>query len=115
MTEVSEKVYRLYLIKCEVDNKCYVGYTDSKNEKYNPLSYLYNQFKRNENKYVSLGQSIKQNKYGKHRYDYIKSGLTKDEARDISEKLKEKLGERCLNDKPIKNYFEEELLLLENL
>jgi hypothetical protein len=111
----TEKMYKLYLIKCETTGFCYVGYTDSTNPKYNPISYLYNQYKTNENRYKLLGESIKANKFSSHQFQFMKENLTKVEASELSEKIKSKLASKLLNDPVRKSIFDEELALLENL
>lgn len=114
-TEEMNKLYKLYIIKCEITGKSYVGYTDSVNPKYNPLSYLYNQYKRSENRYKGLGESIKEHKYSKHHYTFLREGLTQDEASELALKLKQKLGDKCLNDERKIVLFDEELSMLDEL
>lgn len=101
------------MIKCEVTGKVYIGYTDSTNPKYNPISYLYNQNKSSPNRYKTLGDSIREHKFGTHQFQFMKEGLTKDEAAKLSDELREKLKHKLLNDDTTKkNIFDEELSLL---
>jgi len=115
-SSTNEKMYKLYMIKCEPTGKVYVGYTDSTNPKYNPISYLYNQYKNSNTRYVGLGESIKEHKFGSHQFQFMKENLTKDEASKLSDNLREKLKSKLLNDDVSKkNIFDEELSLLDAL
>lgn len=106
--------FKLYLIKCKPTNKVYVGYTASDNKTYNPVSYLNSLYKRDNTKYQGLGESIKEHGFKEHGFTIVKEGLSKDKAVEYSTTMKEKLGDRCLNDAvPVCTVtFDEELELL---
>ena len=115
-SSANEKMYKLYMIKCEATGKVYVGYTDSTNPKYNPISYLFNQYKNSNNRYRGLGESIKEHKFSSHQFQFMKENLTKDEAAALSDGIREKLKHKLLNDDVTKkNIFDEELNLLESI
>lgn len=111
----NEKMYKLYMIKCEVTGKVYIGYTDSTNPKYNPISYLYNQYKTNPNRYKTLGESIKEHKFASHQFQFMKENLTKDEAAALTNDLRIKLKDKLLNDGEKKNIFDDEMSLLHGI
>jgi len=108
--------YRVYLIKCTVTDKCYISYTDSPNEKYNPLSYLNSVYRKGKEKYIELGKSIEEHGMKNHKYMFIKTGLTKDEASEVTNKLRTKTEDRSLHDGfgSTVSVFEKELELLKD-
>ena len=114
MEEVSN--FKVYVIKCKTSEKSYLGYTDSTNEKYNPLFYLYNKYKQDKSRYISLGESVEQYKLRDHITKFIKENLTKDEAINITKTIREKLGEKCLNDVPKSDdIFGDEMSILNSM
>lgn len=106
--------FRVYIIKCVVTDKCYVSYTESERQDYNPVTYLNSVYKKYGEKYITLGESIAEHGIRNHKYSFIKTGLTKEEATEISNRLRSKLGDRLLNDVESKFLFEKELSLLED-
>lgn len=104
-------VYKVYIIKCKTNNKVYVGRTESTNPKYNPINTLYNRYKKDSSKYIALGECIKEHGFKNFVFTFISEGKTDEESQEIMEKIKEKIKDRILNDenKPLENYFEEDL------
>ena len=107
--------FRVYIIKCIKTDKCYISYTETENKNYNPVSYLYSIYKKNKDKYIELGKSIEEHGIKEHKYLFVKTGLTKDEASEVTEHLREKTGDRSLHDGvDKKSLFEKELALIMN-
>ncbi len=107
--------FRVYIIKCVKTEKCYISYTDSNNQRYNPLSYLYSIYKKNKDKYIELGKSIEEHGLKQHKCLFVKTGLTKDEASEVTNKLRENTSDRSLHDgNDNKSLFEKELSLIMN-
>lgn len=107
--------FKVYIIKCGVTDKCYVSYTESQKEDYNPISYLYNTFKKYGEKYITLGESIEEHGIKNHQFKFLKTNLTKEKAIQTSDYLRKKLSDRLLNDVyESKVNFDKELALLED-
>lgn len=107
--------FRVYIIKCVVNNKCYVSYTESDRSDYNPISYLNSIYKKYGEKYITLGESIQEHGIKNHKFAFVKTGLTKEQAKETSDNLRKKLSDRLLNDDlESKSIFEAELALLED-
>lgn len=105
--------FRVYIIKCLKTDKCYVSYTSSEKDTYDPVRYLNSIYEKDNSKYTLLGESIKEHGIKDHKFTFVKEKITKDEASEITNTLREKLIDRSLNiEKPKHNYFENELALL---
>lgn len=104
--------FRVYIIKCVSTNKCYISYTESTNKDYNPLSYLNSIYKKNKDKYVELGKSIEEHGMKNHKYLFVREGLTKEQAIEITETLREGTKNRSLHDHYVDCIFDEELKLI---
>ena len=107
--------FKVYIVKCIVTDKCYVSYTESLNPNYNPISYLYSIYKKYGQKYITLGESINEHGIKNHKFTYLKTDLTKEEAIATNEILRKKLADRLLNDVfESKVNFDKELALLDD-
>jgi hypothetical protein len=107
--------FKVYIIKCAITDKCYVSYTESPNPNYNPISYLYSIYKKHGEKYISLGESIEEHGLKNHKFTFLKTDLTKEQAVSTNEYLRKKLADRLLNDVyEAKVSFNKELALLED-
>lgn len=106
--------FRVYIIKCLKDERCYVSYTESAKPDYNPISYLYSIYKKFGEKYITLGESIDEHGLKNHKFTFVMANLTKDEASQVTNNLREKLIDRSLNDVyDTKSIFEKELAMLQ--
>lgn len=107
--------FKVYIIKCLVNDKCYVSYTESQKSDYNPISYLYSIYKKFGEKYITLGESIDEHGSKNHKFTFLKTNLTKDQAIETTDFLRKKLSDRLLNDIfESKGIFDKELALLED-
>lgn len=99
---MTDKVYRVYMIKCiNSPNKAYIGRTDSKNEKYNPISILYKRYKQDKSKYSKLGEEIVKEGYKNFAFMFVKEGLNDEESDKLVKESRYRLGDRSLHDDPI--------------
>lgn len=93
----------------------YVGRTESTNPKYNPISVLFNRYKKDPTKYKALGDCIKQNGYSDFVFTVVKE-TTDDGSLELIEKIKAQYVDKSLNDEKKDNtdYFAAELELLKS-
>lgn len=107
--------FKVYIVKCLVNEKCYVSYTESQKADYNPISYLYSIYKKHGEKYITLGESIDEHGLNNHKFTFLKTNITKDKAVAITDSLRKKLSDRLLNDVyESKVNFDKEFALLED-
>lgn len=105
-----ETKYKVYIIKCIKTEQAYAGRTDSVNPKYNPISVLYNRYKKDNTKYVALGDCIKEHKFSNFAFTIIKENLTEEESDALLKKIKEHYADKSLNDEIKKvDYFSAEM------
>lgn len=105
--------FKVYIIKCLKTDKCYISYTASKRDDYNPIRYLHSLYEKDKSKYTLLGESIDEHGFKEHKYAFIKTELNQEEASKLTNEYREKLKDRSLHVEVKKdNYFEEELKLL---
>lgn len=95
---MTERTYRVYMIKCKTTNEVYIGRTDSNNKKYNPISVLYKRYKQDKSKYTKLGESITKNKFGSFAFTIVKEGLNDNDSNELVENTREKVKDRSLHD-----------------
>lgn len=98
---MSERAYRVYMIKCKTTNEVYIGRTDSTNEKYNPISVLYKRYKQDKSKYTKLGEAITKHKFNNFAFTIVKSDLSDEESDELVESTREKVRDRSLHDAPV--------------
>jgi len=112
---MTERTYRVYMIKCKATNEVYIGRTDSDNEKYNPISVLYKRYKQDKSKYTKLGEAIEKNKFNNFVFTIVKSGLSNDESNDLVDSSRCKVKDRSLHDEPEdkSELFKDEMCLFE--
>jgi hypothetical protein len=110
---MTERTYRVYMIKCKTTNEVYIGRTESSNEKYNPISVLYKRYKQDKSKYTKLGEAIAKHKYANFAFTFVKEGLNSDESDELIESTREKIKDRSLHDDPIdtQELFKDDLAL----
>lgn len=106
--------FRVYIIKCAKTNKCYISYTESPNKSYNPITYLNSVYKKTKDKYIELGKSIEEHGLREHKYLFVRENLTKEDAKDLTETLREKTKDRSLHDDIAPSIFDKELEMLLN-
>lgn len=112
---MTDRTYRVYMIKCKPTNEVYIGRTDSVNEKYNPISVLYKRYKQDKTKYTKLGEAIEKNKFTSFVFNFMKEGLSDSESNELVESAREKVLSRSLHDPPVDNgelFKDEELLFM---
>jgi hypothetical protein len=103
------------MIKCLNNNRSYIGRTDSKNEKYNPISILYKRYKQDKTRYIKLGEEIVKEGYRNFAFVFVKEGLNDEDSNKLVSESREKLLERSLHDEKINNIdiFKDDLSLFE--
>ena len=104
--------FRVYIIKCAKTEKCYISYTESPNKSYNPITYLNSVYKKTKDKYIELGKSIEEHGLKEHKYLFVKENLTKEQAIELTESLREKTVDRSLHDGATPSIFDKELAMI---
>lgn len=112
---MSERTYRVYMIKCKTTNQVYIGRTESENEKYNPISVLYKRYKADKSKYTKLGDAIVEHKFNNFAFTIVKEGLSDDESLALLESSRSKVKDRSLHDDELDKteLFKDDLALFE--
>lgn len=103
------------MIKCKTTGEVYVGRTESVNPKYNPISVLYNRYKKDDSKYVALGECIKQHGFSDFVFTFIKT-TTDEDSEALIKKVRDTYKSLSLNDdqKDAKDYFSAEMEMMKN-
>lgn len=111
---MSERTYRVYMIKCKDTHEVYVGRTDSTNDKYNPISVLYKRYKQDKSKYTKLGEAITKYKFNNFAFTMVKEGLSDIDSVHLVDSARDKLKDRSLHDDEMidkESFFKDEFEL----